>query len=177
MLTRHSLAFLLLLIAAHPASAELSGEDVLKRPATEVEAALPDSHPAFCTLYAARLFKEGKKDDAVKWYYVGRIRSRLYLKVNPGMPEDSDPAFMSSLDGLVNRKIIDYAAGNPVEWANAIDSALEWDKGHGNLMTPVADHHRAWEETRTKFSEFSRALRENATAIRQSRSAKGLPSR
>src|SRR6266513_48400 len=76
------LILLTLLSAYAPLHAALSPEDLKKLPPATIEAALPNEHPSAYYGYAARLFREGKKDEAVFWFYVGQLRYRFHLKPN-----------------------------------------------------------------------------------------------
>lgn len=53
------------------AVAGLTPAELKAMPATELEAALPGEHPSSYYVYAGRLFSEGKKDEAVRWFYIG----------------------------------------------------------------------------------------------------------
>ena len=73
------------------------------------------------------MFREGKKDEAVFWFYVGQLRYRFHLKANPNMDPSGDPALFSSLSATVGKTINEYAGGNVKDWVKAIDRALKWD--------------------------------------------------
>ena len=89
------LILLTLLSAYAPLHAALSPEDLKKLPPATIEAALPNEHPSVYYGYAARLFREEKKDEAVFWFYVGQLRYRFHLKANPNMDPSGDPALFA----------------------------------------------------------------------------------
>src|SRR5262245_22183604 len=93
-------------------------------PPAKIEAALPNEHPSAYYGYAQRLFSQGKKDDAVFWFYVGQLRYRFHLKANPSLDRGGDPAAFGALSATIGGTINGYAGGNPKEWVKAIDRAL-----------------------------------------------------
>src|SRR6266700_540887 len=109
------------------ARAGLSPEDLRKLPPTQIEAALPSEHPASYYCYASRLFAEGKKDDAVVWFYIGQLRYRIYLKATPPTDPSGDPALFASLNATIGQAINEYAGGDPKAWVAQIQKALRWD--------------------------------------------------
>jgi len=121
------LILLTLLSAYAPLHAALSPEDLKKLPPATIEAALPNEHPSAYYGYAARLFREGKKDEAVFWFYVGQLRYRFHLKANPNMDPSGGPALFSSLSATVGKTINEHAGGNVKDWVKAIDQTLKWD--------------------------------------------------
>ncbi len=132
------LAIMLLFLLAgcsKPQRGVLSLDDLKKLPPAKIEAALPTQDPSAYYLYADRLFHEGKKDDAIFWFYVGQLRSRFYLKANPNLPPGGAPAAFSALNATIGPSINGYAGGNVKEWVKAIDRALKWDSEATNGFT------------------------------------------
>src|SRR2546430_14660952 len=118
------LILLTLLSAYAPLHAALSPEDLKKLPPATIEAALPNEHLLAYYGYAARLFREGKKDEAVFWFYVGQLRYRFHLKANPHMDPSGDPALFSSLSATVGKTINEYAGGHRQAWGEGRDRRL-----------------------------------------------------
>ena len=125
--------------------ATLDPKDVLTQlsPA-EIEAQLPNEHPSNYYLYAGRLMKAGDKAGALRWFYIGQLRYRIYIKAHPG--EDSSLfGSLNQMGTVLNR----YGALHRDEWLGAIDAALAWDDTHINGPSPkekfqsICDEQRA----------------------------------
>jgi len=125
--------------------ATLDPKDVLTQlsPA-EIEAQLPNEHPSSYYLYAGRLMKAGDKAGALRWFYIGQLRYRIYIKAHPG--EDSSLfGSLNQMGTVLNR----YGALHRDEWLGAIDAALAWDDTHINGPSPkekfqsICDEQRA----------------------------------
>lgn len=159
------------------ANAEMTPDEIQKLPAAKVEARLPDEHPAAFYLYAVRLFGEGRKGDAVFWFYVGQLRFRFHLAANPGLPAGGDPALMAALNSTVGGTVNEYAGGNPRTWAAEIDRALRWDAGTGNGFTSKERHAKEWQEIRSGLSSLRATIERDADKIRRQREAAGLENR
>ena len=118
------LILLTLLSVYAPLHAALSPEDLKKLPPATIEAALPNEHPSVYYGYAARLFREEKKDEAVFWFYVGQLRYRFQRRTRTWIRAVT---LRCSLSATVGKTINEYAGGNVKDWVKAIDRALKWD--------------------------------------------------
>ncbi len=143
----------------------------------DIEAALPNEHPATYYLYAGRLFGEDKKDDAVFWFYVGQLRYRIHLKARPGGNPSGDPALFSSLSATIGQSINEYAGGSVEGWVAAIDRALTWDEAHPDGFTPKDEFPDARAEIRKGLLSLREHLTQNSDQIREQRKANGLENR
>lgn len=127
--------------------------------------------------HAAELFGDGKKDEAVFWFYAGQLRYRIHLAARPNLPPDQDAAVMSSLNYSLGTVINEYAGGNPEEWAATITDVLEWDASTPNEFTPKADFPEAHNANRDGLSSLRERITENKEKIRNERAARGLENR
>jgi len=157
--------------------ADLTQDDIRNKPAPQVEQRLPDEHPASYYLYAMRLFGEGRKEDAVFWFYAGQLRYRFHLAANPQLPRDGDPAVMSALNAQVGEVINGWAGGDPVAWAKQIDRALAWDDKTPNGFTSKQKHAQPWREIRSGLEAMKATIVRDADKIREQRTKAGLPNR
>ena len=171
------LILLTLLSAYAPLHAALSPEDLKKLPPAKIEAALPNEHPSAYYGYAARLFREGKKDEAVVWFYVGQLRYRFHLKANPNMDPSGDPALFSSLSATVGKTINEYAGGDVKDWVKAIDRALKWDADMPNGFTSKKKFATIYEENRAGLTKMRDQVESQADSIREQRKKAGLENR
>ncbi len=146
-------------------------------PPDQIEAALPDEHPAAFYVYAKRLFEEGRKDDAVFWFYVGQLRYRFYLRANPKLDPSGDPAVFSSLSATIGKGINEYAGGSVKGWMAAIDRALKWDAEHANGFTSKEKFAKIYEENREGLKQMREQLGTQRDFIREQRKKAGLENR
>jgi len=157
--------------------AALSPDDLKKLPPATIEAALPHEHPSAYYGYAARLFREGKKDDAVFWFYVGQLRYRFHLKANPNIDATGDPALFSSLSATVGKTINEYAGGNVKDWVKAINRALKWDDESPNGFTSKKKFATIYEENHAGLKKMRDQVESQADSIREQRKKAGLENR
>jgi hypothetical protein len=171
------LGAVLLAASAHCNAAAISVPEAFRLPLAQVEASITDSHPTIAVAYAKRLFDEGRKDEAVRWFYIGQLRYRFHLAARPELSPDGDPALMASLNATIGQSINEYAGGSPRDWVRAIDEALEWDASHANTLTSKQEHAAEWQQVRTGLQGLRADIEKNASAIREMRARNGLENR
>ena len=152
-------------------------DDLKALPPAKVEASLPNQEPSAYYIYADRLFHEGKKDDAVFWFYVGELRFRFYLSANPHLSPGGAPAAFSALRTTLGPTISGYAGGNVKEWVKAIDRALAWDAAVTNGITSKEKFPGTYEEIRAGLKKTRDQLESQADVIRAQRKEAGLENR
>ncbi len=96
----------------------------------------PDHHWVSFYEAAAKLFADGRKDEAVKWYYAGQIRGRVAAGIDPDPSRNN--ALLSSLNYGLGKPINEYAKSDKENWGEQIDAALAWDKEHPLPNSPKA---------------------------------------
>jgi hypothetical protein len=172
------LAIILSLLYPHSfVLAQVNAESAMTLPEAEVETGLPKSHPSAYYTYAMRLFRADRKNDAVKWFYIGQLRYRYHLRANPNLPPDGEPALMASLNATVGQPINEWAGGSPKDWAASIDSALQWDAVHENKLTPKSKFAKVLQETRAGLVKLRGQILAQEDQIRAARKLKGLQNR
>jgi hypothetical protein len=154
--------------------AALTPEEVTKLPLKDIEARLPDEHPSSYFLFSARLLQEGKKDDAVFWFYIGSIRYRFYLAANPKLDPSGDPVLFGTLQETIGGPINEYAGGDPKKWAAQIDQALKWDEENNNKFTSKKKFKQEYQEIRDGLSGLKKMIEENIDQIKEQRKRSGL---
>lgn len=174
---RSLVAALWLALSGPPVWAGMTENEIRTKPTAEVESKLPGEHPAAYYLYAQRLFGEGRRDDAVFWFYAGQLRYRFHLRANPNLALDRDPALMASLNATVGRVVNEYAGGDPGMWVAKIDRVLKWDAETRNDFTSKGKYKAQWQETRSGLSSLRAMIERDADKVRQQRAKAGLPNR
>ena len=85
----------------------------------------PTCHHWITFYYAAEaMLKAGRKDEAVKWFYVAQIRGRLTAQLGPNT---STPSLIPALQHLIGQPINEYAGGDLTKWGAAVEWAIAWD--------------------------------------------------
>jgi hypothetical protein len=131
----------------------LETKQILELPSSEVEKALPSSQPMAYYLYSARLAHEGDKERALLWYYVGELRYRFYLAVNPNLSPDGAPALFGSLHQSVGQAVADPKQIDRATSVKEFKQALDWDATNDNNVTSKKVHHKAWLDVRASLTD------------------------
>jgi hypothetical protein len=161
----------------------LTAEAIQSMNNKKVEENLPDSHPAAYTHYAIKLFKAGKQDLGVRWYYVGQIRYRAHLLSNPELTSNpdvlatGDAAEFNDINKNVGPAITDWAGGNVRVWVQSINEALAWDASHPNNFTSKEEHGPQIQEARDEVARTRDAIKKSEAQIKAERAARGLTDR
>ena len=157
--------------------AALTPEEIKNLLPAKIESALPNEHPSSYYIYAARLFSEGKKDESILWFYIGKLRYLIYLKATPPSDPSGDPALFASLNATVGQMINEYAGGDPKVWAAQIASALKWDDVHPNGFTSKAKFKAVYDSTRAGLEGLGKQIEGGADKMREERKKRGLENR
>lgn len=170
---RRILFAIALSVTATAANAEALTQDQIKSMSNkEIEANLPDSHPAMAFAYAMKLFKANKKDQAVIWYYVGQLRYRFHILSNP--PADAEIAQLAQVNSSFGPAVSDWAGRNVRYWTEQIGHSLDWDAKSPNATTSKEEHKAELEQARQELAEFREKLRASESDIHAQRQARGL---
>jgi hypothetical protein len=131
-------------------------------------------HPVTYIQLASELFKNGEKDEAVVWYYIGQMRYRAHLMANPNLEPSGDPALYSSLKYIVGTLINEHAGSNVDNWEVLISRALQWNSSNENTFTPKDQYPEIYKEIEDNFLEFKKYVSENKKQIIEQRKSNGL---
>lgn len=105
----------------------LAQDDFQAMDAPALVAAAPTIHPAGLYVLAGKLFAEGRKDEAVFWFYAGQLRYRVHLACHPDLDPSGEPALFGALSETVGRPLNEYAFGDVPALAKTLDRVLAWD--------------------------------------------------
>ena len=172
------LAVLISVALMFPAMSEAAGDvDWNKMSTAELQQQAPQLHPAALYTLAAKLFRNGNKDEAVFWFYVGQLRYRSHLKSSPKLDPSGDPALFASLSEVVGRPINEYAFGDILLLARTIDRILDWDEKNANATTSKKTHAKEWREIREGLRSMQKEIQASKEQIKKQREKNGLPNR
>jgi hypothetical protein len=163
------------LLAAAPLPA--AAQDFNAMSSAELLETVENTHPAAYFALAAKLYNEGRREEAAEWLYIGQIRYRFHLTANPDLPRSGDPALFDSLMNNVGRPINEYIGGDFDEWLTTIDDALAWDEAHPNGFTDKTANAEALTIVRTGLTSLRENLAERRSEIESYRRLNGLPIR
>jgi hypothetical protein len=170
MMRKLLLAAVLSVAAISANAAALTMEQVNTLKPREVEKSLTESHPSMYIAYSIRQFKSGKQDDAVLWYYIGQIRWKYFLLLNPDANDEAQLALITKNYG---QAVGDWAGESTQDWANTIKRALTWDSANPNSM-PAKDHPAELEQARKLVEDMRTYVIRNEAAISADRQARGI---
>ena len=133
--------------------------------------------PSEYFLTSARLFKQGQRDEAVFWFYLGQLRLRAYVKAHPKLDPSGAPALLASFMATMGPPINQYAFGDVPALNRTIDKVLAWDDEHPDPSTPKS----RYSAERASVRQGLMALRDTNLAqrdqIRAERTQHGLENR
>jgi hypothetical protein len=154
----------LFLVVVAPSWAELPRVPGDRMTTAQIEKGAPAVHPATLYVLAQRLFAEGRKDEAVFWYYVGQLRFRFYLAVNPHLESSGDPALFSVLSDVVGNPIDRFGFQDPRKLVQTLERVEQWDEETPNGFTSKENNHAVWLEVREGFKNFIAEVGRTAAA-------------
>jgi hypothetical protein len=139
-------------------------------------ATAPSIHPAGLYVLAGKLFADGKKDEAVFWFYAGQLRYRVHLACHKDLDPSGDPALFGALSETVGRPLNEYGFGDIPVLAETLDKVIAWDKSTPDGFTdrktcPEADG------VRDGLIGLRDQIVSQADDIRTQRKANGLENR
>jgi hypothetical protein len=152
-------------------------DDLWNRTPEELQRGIESAHPATYYVLARRLFEEGRRDEAVFWFYLGQLRYRVHLTARPKLDPTGDPALFSSLSEVVGRPLNEYAFGDLPRLVKTIDEVLAWDAAHPDGFTPRDGLGAVPAGVRQGLEKLKDYVTQNGAQIRRQREAAGLPNR
>jgi hypothetical protein len=123
----------------------------------ELKLGIQNKEPATYFALATELYRNGQKDDAAFWYFVGELRYRfLVLAKAKGSGLSEEQAHFWILSESVGQSIYQRANQRSTALVRAIDQALEWDFEQPNGYT-----------SKTEFREEHQRSRQEMLALRE----------
>lgn len=134
-------------------------------------------HPAELYRRAASLYGQGKRDEAVFWFYAGQLRYRFHLAARPELKPGGDPALFGALSEQVGRPMNEWAFGDPDALVATLDQVLAWDAATPNTFTPKDQFAEALERSRDGLRELRDQVTDQKQEILRQREENGLTNR
>lgn len=126
-----------------------------------------DKPPATYFSLATELYREGQKDEAAFWYYVGLIRYRAWILATGKEGESSDePYHFWLLTHSVGQSIYQHVDRDSKDLIKAIDRALAWDLEQPNGYTSKIAFKAQYERARQELLALREKIRTAPTSLK-----------
>lgn len=135
------------------------------------------NHPAEDYKRAANLFRAGRQDDAVYWFFHGQYRYRAHLIARPALPRDGDPALFASLSQSIGKPINEYAFGDIPRLLQTLDRVIAEAQSQDDAFTPKSEFAAAHQRTLAGLISMRDEIDRTRDQIRAQRTKNGLPNR
>jgi hypothetical protein len=133
----------------------------------ELEAGIQNKPPATYFALATELFRNGQKDDASFWYYVGEVRYRfLVLAKAKGSELSEEQAHFWFLSESVGQSIYEKADQHSAALMRAVDRALEWDLQQPNGYTSKSEFSTEHERARQEMLALRERIKQNPSSLK-----------
>ena len=132
----------------------------------QIERQLPDAHPVNYYIYAEQLFRAGRKDQALQWFYAGQLRYRFLLRAVPGNDAPGRAGLFDSLLEEFGPPINHFGASDPPNWVKQIDAALQWDAANPNGYTSKTRYAHHLHDVRNDLMNFRAYILAHADQLR-----------
>jgi TPR repeat protein len=140
-------------------------------PLDRLIASASELHPAALIVIAERLWTAGRRDEAVTWFYIGRLRWHAYIKAHDAMGDGADTATEVSMLRDFAPMMSDWAAADPDALVADMQKALDWDATHADPFTDAA----ARAGSRQELKDLIADMLAHKDEIRAQRAKQGLP--
>jgi hypothetical protein len=177
--------FIIILIAClnmwacttHVETSKPTETPISEQTVAELENGITNKHPSTYIILAKKLFVQGDKQNAVKWFYVGQIRYRAYLMANPELDPSSDPALFASLMSVVGTPLNEYIGGDVDEWVKTIDDAIAWHNNNPDEFLGKETHQEIYTTVISGLTEMKNKIESQKEFIKEQRTKNGLENR
>lgn len=126
-----------------------------------------------------QIFAKGDKQEAVRWFYVGQLRGRVYASFDDDA--SGSPALLGALNEDIGQPLNAFAGGDLAQWIAAIDWVLAWDKANPMPIEEIpsrpseAAYQAKYEEVRAGLARLRQQLATtDPAAYKRQRQKNGL---
>jgi hypothetical protein len=149
-------------------------QPVAEQNAAQLRIGLTQKHPSAYLYLARALWQEGKKDEAVIFYYVGQIRYRAYINTLPAPEDVPEVKLYENLKSEIGDEVNEYAARDLDNWLSLIDGALQWHREKPCEFLPKDDYSLLYELMIYNFDKLREYVANNKDLIRKQRAEQEL---
>ena len=135
-------------------------------------------HPVSIFKLSGELWKDNKKEEALMWYYIGVLRYRIRLSSIENTDEyEGEQHFFEKMEFETKPIFLEWAGGNPLQWAEQINKAIEWDEKNINMYTSKIEHIEIYNTNIESMKKLIDSLKETSDDILHQRKEQGLENR
>ena len=135
-------------------------------------------HPVSIFKLSGELWKEDNKEEALMWYYIGVLRYRIRLESIEGTDEyEGEFHYFEKMEFETKPVFLEWAGGNPIQWAEQIKKAIDWDKMNVNIYTSKKEHIEIYNSNIGSMNKLIEILEETSDDILSQRKEQGLENR
>ena len=144
----------------------------------ELEKEASKIHPVSIFKLSGELWKEGKKEEALMWYYIGSLRYRIRLESIKDTEEyEGENYYFEKMEIETKPVFLEWAGGNPLQWAEQIAKAIEWDEKNINIYTSKNEHIEIYNTNIESVRKLIEILKDTSDDILSQRKEQGLENR
>ena len=144
----------------------------------ELEKGACKIHPVSIFKLSGELWKEDKKEEALMWYYIGSLRYRIRLESIEGTDEyEGESYYFEKMEFETKPIFLEWAGGNPLQWAEQINKAIEWDERNLNRYTSKSEYIEIYNSNIESMKKLVESLEDKSDDILSQRKEQGLENR
>lgn len=138
----------------------------------ELADGIVDKPPATYFSLATELYREGQKDEAAFWYYVGMIRYRVWMLATGQDSNSSDePHHFWLLNNSLGQSIYSHVDRDSAALIKAIDRALTWDLQQPNGYTSKDAFKAQYERARQELLALRQQIKTAPASLKPARAS------
>jgi len=135
-------------------------------------------HPVSIFKLSGELWKEDKKEEALMWYYIGSLRYRIRLESIIDTEEyEGESYHFEKMEFETKPIFLEWAGGNPIQWAEQIEKAIEWDEKNINIYTSKSEYIDIYYASIDNMKKLIEKLKDTSDDILSQRKEQGLKNR
>ena len=135
-------------------------------------------HPVSIFKLSIELWKENKKEEALFWYYVAALRYRIRLDSMKGTEKYEDEYhYFERMEFETKPLFLEWAGGNPIQWAEQIEKSLNWDYKNLNMYTSKKEFKDIYSSNIESMKKLIEKLKEDSDKILEERKGNGMENR
>ena len=135
-------------------------------------------HPVSIFKLSIELWKENKKEEALFWYYVAALRYRIRLEsIKDTEKYEDEYHYFEKMEFETKPVFLEWAGGNPIQWAEQIEEAISWDYSNLNMYTNKKEFKDIYNSNIDNMNQLIVQLKEDSDKILKERKENGMENR
>ena len=135
-------------------------------------------HPVSIFKLSVELWKEEKKEEALFWYYLAVLRYRVRLEsIKDTEKYEEEYHYFERMEFETKPLFLEWAGGNPIQWAEQIEKAINWDYKNLNMYTSKKEFQDIYNSNIENMEKLIEKLKEDSDKILKERKENGMKNR